>query len=210
MRNILIISFFLLQVYPAMAGSRDAANASSDPVYKMKLMLRQVMSEKEALNSKLIKLESELKKIKSNLKNKESKLKQANGKLKKSDTRGKKLTEKLQESYTLLTELRTEKVGLSRNLKRTTIQKKNTETDLVQCMKMNVNLFDAGQEVLRKYEKDMTDTVEPVFKLKSIDIENAVQEYQFRMEDLSIPEDKVQATIKNIQDDHQSVSAISP
>lgn len=178
------------------AASRDVGS-SNDPAFKMKLMLRQVMAEKEAINAKNTKLEVEIKKLKDEKKAKEKKLKNANKKLEKSSERGKQLTEKLKESFKMIRTFRQENQELKSGLQVMTVHRNNAQSNLNQCMKMNVNLYAAGQEVLDRYEKEVSSSVDPIFKLKSVEIETAVQEYRFKMEDLAIPESKIRETMNN-------------
>ena len=192
----------------AMAASREGGD-NNDPTHKLKLMLRQVMTEKQSLTAKNVKYEAEIAKLKKDKQEEQKKLKNTTGKLKKSGERDKKLTENLQASFETIRNLRTENNAINSKLQVVTVHKKNAEEDLGQCMKMNVNLFDAGKEVLNRYEKEISSSVEPLFRLKSVDIETAVQDYRFKMEDLSIPEDKVQQTLKKIEATNESVSAVS-
>ena len=207
---LLLSVFVLIQGNIAYSASRDASGGGNDAAYKMKLMLRQVMSEKEALKSKNIQLDAELNKLKSKIKKKDNKIKSTNRKLKKLGDQGKKLSEKLQESYNLVTDLRKKKNQIKFDLRKITILNSNTELELRQCMKMNIDLFSAGSEVLNKYEKEVSDSSEPVFKLKFVELENVIQDYRFKMEDLSIPKNEIQKKIKLIERNHESVSALRP
>lgn len=204
---LILLVVILLQTNTVYSAPRDASSSGSDAATKMKLMLRQVMSEKEALMSKTIKLEAELTKLKSDVKAKENKIKSTNNKLKKSGTHSKKLSAKLKESYQIVTNLREEKNEIQSALRKMSIVKNQTESSLKICMKMNVDLFDTGTKVLNRYEKEVTDLAEPFFKLGFVELENVIQDYRFKLEDKSIPEDKINDALKIIENSQSPVEA---
>lgn len=58
------------------------------------------------------------------------------------------------------------------------------------CMRMNVQLYDAGKDLLTKYEqKGVWDALaqrEPITGLKQVEVENLIEDYRYKIEGLTV------------------------
>lgn len=175
-----------------MAGSTMLAHAETrgrggdDALYNMKQMLRQLSQERDALKAEKLKLDEENRKIKKDLEIKDKELTTHKDKLDKSGERGKLLSQRLEESFETIRQLRDKQRELEQNLQLTTVSRDTTSADLRHCMAMNIKLFDAGLEVLKLYEDEASGKAGIFLQLKTVDVENTVQDYRVKMEDLTI------------------------
>ncbi len=184
---------------PAHAELRDHNSGGGDAAIKLKLLMRQIAAERDVARAQNKKLEADTAKLKKDLKKNKDKLKSTRARLDKTTKQGKKLAKKLLETYDKLKEIYTQKRELQVSLNTTTADRDKTKGELSHCMGMNIKLYEAGVEVLKLYEKEASLKVEPVFGLTGVDIENTVQEYRFRMEDLtldprSVTQDKIKTS----------------
>jgi chromosome segregation ATPase len=173
-----------LMALPAQSAKRDDGGSQSQ---KMQYLMRQMALERDALKAERSKLEKQLEEakttearlnkridgleeemsaLKTRLGESYNRIKDANGKLR--DTRG-----ELQE------------MTRNRNLLQSTLNQRDNELGV--CMTHNVNLYKTGLEILDLYEKkdgwDAALQHEAITGLKSVEIENIIQEYTFRLED---------------------------
>jgi chromosome segregation ATPase len=175
-----------------MAGSTMLAHAETrgrggdDATYNMKQMIRQLSQERDALKAEKLRLDEENRKIKKDLENKGKELAMHKDKLDKSGERGKLLSQRLEESHEAIRQLRDKQRELEQNLQLTTVSRDTASADLRHCMAMNIKLFDAGLEVLKLYEDEASGKVGIFLQLKTVDVENTVQDYRVKMEDLTI------------------------
>lgn len=157
---------------------------------KAQYMLRQTISEKTALQKQLADLKAELE-------SKDKALKLANKDLKQAHSRIDKLKGNIgvwQEEYDVLKQrLSQTRSQLGEALaygnvqdERFSIQSENFEL----CRANNKKLASINQELVAAYQDktamDALQQRDPFFGLKAVEVENLVQDYQYRIEDLNI------------------------
>ena len=182
----LFLAVLMLFLSTTMHAESRARADGGDAAQKLKLMLRQISQERDMAKAQNYKLEAEIEKIKKELKTKTKKLNSTKLKLTKTSEQGRQLAERLKEGYKKLRESYEQNRELQGKLQLTTADRDETKSELGHCMKMNVQLYDAGIEAVKLYEKEASLKVEPVFQLKQVEIENKVQDYRFKMEDLTL------------------------
>lgn len=152
---------------------------------KAQFMLRQASAEKQEVEQQLSALKQEYDEFR----------KKAESKLAAREARSDKLSKSLgvyEVEYDALRNKYVELVKLYKDEQKTAIdlggKLEQQVAQYEQCRVDNLKLFDVNQEILGKYEgKGMWDVIasrEPITGIKKVAIENIVQEYQFKNEDL--------------------------
>ncbi|MDY6920893.1 MAG: hypothetical protein SV765_11870 [Pseudomonadota bacterium] len=174
----------------AIANTKDLQNALAKAQY----MLRQATQEKQELSGKVAQLEQEIKQLKE----------QTARKIAAEESASDKLSNKLDMYQQKFTELRANYVELLDSYRQE--QAKSTELsdklaqasqEFQQCKTDNLALYGVNQELLGKYEDkgfwDLLAKNEPFTGIKQVEIENLIQTYQFKNEDLLV-KDSTQET----------------
>jgi hypothetical protein len=183
MVTIVLCSLMMLLGNAAFANDKALQNALAKAQY----MLRQNTAEKQQLQQKLDALEKEFKEYKD----------QAGSKLAAKESTSKKLgrtlaldestSAELQGNYVELLELFRQEQAVANDLDQKLTDK---VAQFDQCRDHNLNLFEVNKEILGQYkDKGFWDVVasnEPFTGIKQVEIENIIQEYQFKNEDLLI------------------------
>ncbi|TNC82160.1 MAG: hypothetical protein C9356_05760 [Oleiphilus sp.] len=157
---------------------------------KAQYMLRQSISEKTALQKQLAELKSEME-------SKDKELSLANKDLKKANARIDKLKGNIgvwQGEYDELKQRLSEtrrKLGEALAYGNTQDERFAIQTDNFElCRENNIKLASINQELVAAYQdKSAMDALkqrDPFFGLKAVEVENLVQDYQYRIEDLNI------------------------
>lgn len=172
-----------------------ADKAAQAAAAKAQFMLRQVSSEKSALEVKNQELQKQIDAL--NKKNltleKEQKVSEL-GKEKLSDQIG-----GIKDKYAALVdkynELREAYINEKKNNQKAELKMQERDGFIRQCVENNKKLFTINQEILGKYEHkgfwDVMNQKEPFTGLSQVDIENLVQDYQFKNEDARVNEKMV-------------------
>ena len=174
----------------ALADQKALQNALG----KAQFMLRQATAEKQQVQQELNAIQKEFDDYK----------KSAESKLAAREARSNKLSKSLgvyEEEYEALRDKYVKLVRLLKDEQHKSSELSSTLEEQVaqyeQCRVDNLELFSVNQEILGKYEgKGLWDVIagnEPITGLKKVAIENIVQEYQFKNEDLLNQEPAVAA-----------------
>lgn len=179
--------------------------ADSEAMAKAKFMLRQASAENSQLkseNQKLLADNKALEKQLAELEKKYSKLADRSEKAKSAmgnrvDSLNDKLTEVLSSSRE--TELKLKQTSQE---KQQLLNMAATQTEKMElCISNNHRLYEINQELLGKYENkgiwSVLSQEEPFTGLKQVEIENLVDDYQYRMDDLRVnsPEQNQQTSL---------------
>jgi hypothetical protein len=179
---------------PLMADP-SADKAAQAAAAKAQFMLRQVSSEKSALEVKNQELQKQIDALtkKAQVMEKEQKVSEL-GKEKMSDQ-----ISGIKEKYAALVdkynELREAYINEKKNNQKAELKMEERDGFIKQCVENNKKLFTINQEILGKYEHkgfwDVMNQKEPFTGLSQVDIENLVQDYQFKNEDARVNEKMV-------------------
>jgi hypothetical protein len=75
------------------------------------------------------------------------------------------------------------------------------ETELQNCESKNIKLYEAAEEVLNAYEHNtLFDSLlesEPVFQIKSVELESIVQEYEDKLRKQKYVKSDIKSTAEN-------------
>ena len=181
----LLWSLFFVQTVQAEVRGRNEGNAAN----QIKAMISQLTAQRDAALAENKKLQAKLAELEKDMQKKEKTLSKTKNILDKSKQRGEKLTEKLKDSYERLKETFAKNKQLTVSLSDMTIDRDKTKSEFRHCLDMNLRLYDAGIEVLTKYEEEASKDVNPIFQIKSVEIENTVQDYRYKMEDFTLKQE---------------------
>ncbi|MFA5983138.1 MAG: hypothetical protein WC782_03900 [Methylococcaceae bacterium] len=199
--TLLLTSYIMvsLSIGPCFAASREAAGGSNKIVGKLQAMVRDVTSERDQLKAENDKLNAELEKVKQEKSAAisasaavEEKLNSVDNELSAQKNSNAEVRSKLEQTHAKLLEviekykmLNQAKNDLSQQYANLDNTQKQTASELLQCEDKNIKMFEAGQEVLNRYEnKGVFDSLlqaEPMLQLKSVEMENLVQEYEDKL-----------------------------
>lgn len=188
MKNQLIVFVIMTMI----AGNVPAAaqRGQDDGSARIQQMMRQLALERDRLKKENAVMTNDLAELKKKQEKLESKYKKTQARLSR--------TEKSNDQYKDRLELYTNKIQeLVGRLKNTLVTLRKAKTtindqsgELLSCMNYNIKLFDAGSDMLSKYEeKGVWDAIaqsEPLTQLKQVEIENVIEEYRHRMLDLQV------------------------
>ena len=185
MLNKAVLLLVIGSLYSAACFSADQNQAA-----RMQQVLRQLGLEKQQLTDQLAKLQKDLADAKTN-----------NGKL---EARAKSLEQRADKS-TKANEVAVERIDLFNDrlkeslmkLRETIIELRKAEatlgeqkSQLTTCMRMNVQLYDAGKDLLTKYEEkgvwDALTQRELITGLKQVEVENIIEDYRYKIEGLTV------------------------
>jgi len=165
-------------------GGQDNGSA------RLQQMMRKLALERDRLRTEKAVMSKELDALNKDHKKLKSKQKKTKAKL----TRAEKLNGKYKERVNLYGEKLRALIPRLRNTLITLGQAKTTINDqsneLLTCMNYNIKLFDAGTDMLGKYEEkgvwDALAQLEPLTQLKQVEIENVIEDYRYKMLDLQV------------------------
>lgn len=184
MTSVIIASSFSFELN---AGTRrDEAAAGSQSSKKAQYMVRQLHNEKQELQAKLAELQQKFDAL-----NKEHDKAIAN--LEKSSQKNEKLVSRVKGDINKYNDL----VGKFKEAV-TIIKKSNLDNQYMvravqereewinQCNTRNEDLFSANSDLLLKYGEAAGSSAEPFTGISTVEIENEMQDYQFKLEDLQV------------------------
>ncbi len=165
-------------------------SADQSQTARMQQVLRQLGLEKQQLTDQVAKLQKENTDFKTNNGKLEAKIKS----LKKNVDRSAKANEAAVERINLFNERLKESLA---KLRETVMELRKAEATLgdqkaqvTACMRMNVQLYDAGKDLLTKYEqKGVWDALaqrEPITGLKQVEVENLIEDYRYKIDGLTV------------------------
>ncbi len=197
MRKIILL---LITIAPLFGISHQAMAQSKEALAKAQYMLRQLNAEKITLQQENAKLKQEIEALKKDNEKQLSKSQQGNKKL--SNT-----VDALKSRNSQMREMILQANDKFRDMQ---VQQKNQgqlinqySEKLSLCIANNKELFDVNTEMLEKYQKKgvwkALAKAEPFTKLQKVKIENLIQDYQYRIEDLQVEPDPVleQSVVEN-------------
>lgn len=173
------------------AGTLCAASAgAADQSAHLQQVLRQLASEKQQLNAQIEQLQkdnTELKSKNSKLEAKTKSLEQREDKMTKAnDAASERIYQYNDRLKEALTKLRETVIELRKA--ETTLGAQNEQLNA--CMRLNVQLYNSGKDMLVKYEEkgvwDALAQSEPVTGLKQVEIENLIEDYRYKIEGLTV------------------------
>lgn len=167
-------------------AAESRGGAADQVLHKAKIMMRQIAQERDAALARNKKLEAEIEDLKSEIRRKDQRLAKTKSRLGKVADQGMQLSERLEESYDKMRELAQRHRELEAKYQNTVAQKENLNAEYKHCINMNLKLYQAGTEVLELYKKEASEDINPVLQLEAVEIENAVQDYRFKMDDLTL------------------------
>lgn len=195
MRLLPVLFSLLVCSLPAQAERREGGAA--DAMRKAQIMIRKLSMEKSRLQeessrltAQVTELEGKVAELESGLEKNRSKLGKAEknndrlvGRIRNDSDKYRQLLEKYRDvSQTLKSAMRDNTLLVS------AVQERSQWTE--QCRAQNEKLFEAGMDMLNKYKnKSMAEVIrgkEPVLGLGRVETESMVQEYRFRLEDLTV------------------------
>ncbi len=187
MKPIVVISLMIM-LFGSISVHADEALKRG--LAKAQYMLRQANSEKIAVERSLKEAKAEIEALKSELKDKESELKKRDRRIAKlKDNNG-----EWQEEYGNLKDVLSDtRLQLAKAIRYGEIQDERFDLQTENfklCRANNHELFEVNQELVGAYQdKSAMDAIkqrDPFFGLKAVEVENLVQDYQYRIEDLNL------------------------
>ncbi len=163
---------------------------------KTQMMLKQAAADKVAAEKQLAEVKAELEKSKADFeryrKTSETQLQTRE----QGSTRLAGTVDALKERYVDLqgkyAELKKLYTGTARSGKETDFRLKQHEQNFKLCLENNRKLYDINQEILGNYQDkgfwEVMQESEPFTGFKSVEVENLIQEYQYRNDDLKLDE----------------------
>ena len=217
----------LIRLIVVLAGMSTSMAMAADQsqMARMQQVLRQLGLEKQQLTDQVAKLQKENADFKTNNGKLEGKIKS----LEKNVDRTAKANEAAVERIDLFNERLKESLA---KLRETVMELHKAEATLndqkaqvTACMRLNVQLYDAGKDLLTKYEqKGVWDALaqrEPITGLKQVEVENLIEDYRYKIDGLTVSKqaekniveqnDAATSAVRQAQNDGQkTVDAVAP
>jgi septal ring factor EnvC (AmiA/AmiB activator) len=184
--------FYLLAILSCSIANVSFANNDNtkNALAKAQYMLRQISSEKTQLETELAKVKKEKEQLQKDLDNAKKDHQKTVSSI---NSQQLQLTSAATEKNNLIKDIEEEKEKLealtnesSRLLEKLDAQKNNFQT----CYINNKKLYEINQEILGQYqEKGFWDALaqkEPLTTIGRVKVENLIQDYQYKMDDLEI------------------------
>jgi chromosome segregation ATPase len=180
MRLVALFSAAMLVTIVMTTGEARAADADDQKALRIQRMLRQVSQERDTLQAENTKLKNEIEEL--NRKHAGIK-KGADNALAKSRESISALNVEIQQAAQNQSRVESEK-----NLLQAKVESQTKQIE--SCESLNARLLQVNQEILAQYEKkgffDSLMQREPITQLKSVEMENIVQDYQDRLDRLAV------------------------
>ncbi len=165
---------------------RDAGGGSAQANKKAQYMIRQLYNEKQALEVKLAELQGkfdgltkEHAKTTASLEKSSANNEKLVSRVKGTSEKYKELAVKYRQAISIL-----RKANLDNRYMVRAVQER--EQWIAECSDRNDGLFDANTDLLSKYGEAAGKDAEPFFGISTVEIENEMQDYQFKLEDLQV------------------------
>ena len=181
-------------------GAAFADKALQNALAKAQFMLRQANAEKVALQKEKNDLQKAFDQYKDDMEQ-EVKAKDRGNKKLNNQIAGVK--EKYVELHNQFIGLRERYVASVKEIQALNSSLQNEKDNFQLCYENNRKLFDVNKEILGQYEHkgfwDVVNQSEPVLGLKQVEIENLVQDYQYKNEDLLVLESQIKKSESQLQ-----------
>jgi chromosome segregation ATPase len=180
--------FIVISTYgsQASAEARRDANGGGQASKKAQYMIRQLHNEKQELQTKLAELQGkhdqltkEHEKTKVALEQSSSNNDKLVSRVKGTSDKYKELAEKYREAVSIL-----RKANMDNQYMVRAVQER--EQWIAQCSHRNDDLYQANSDLLSKYGEAAGKGADPFFGIGTVELENEMQEYQFKLEDLQV------------------------
>jgi chromosome segregation ATPase len=184
----LTITIIVLSSYAAQSGAeaRRDAGGGAQTSKKAQYMIRQLHNEKQELQAQLAELQGkydqlvkEHEKTRASLEKSSSNNEKLVSRVKGTAEKYKELVERYQEAVTIL-----RKANMDNQYMVRAVQER--EQWIAQCSSRNEELFDANSELLTKYGEAAGVNDISVIGLGTVVVENEMQDYRFKLEDLQV------------------------
>lgn len=163
---------------------RDGGSESANR--KAQYMIRQLHNEKQEIQAKLAEvqgerdsLNKELERIRASLEKSSENNEQLLSRVKGNIEKYNELAGKYREAVSILRKANMDNQYLVRAVQ-------EREEWISACSKKNEGLYDANNDLLHKYSKVAKDDSEPFLGIGVVEVENEVQDFEFRLEDLQV------------------------
>ncbi len=190
----LIVPIFLMVAFlPNLSvAAPRAADGNSKALAKLQAMVKEANVERDLLKTEASKMTAEIEQLKKDIASKTSNEERVSDELAAQKSSNAQVTSTLQQTHAKLLEIiekhnvinksKNELSALHDDLK---MSHKLKETELQNCESKNIKLYEAAEEVLSAYEHNsLFDSLlesEPVFQIKSVELETIVQEYEDKL-----------------------------
>lgn len=210
-----IIPSLVLSTLTHASDARREAGGAEDPMRRAQLMIRKLSQQKAALEAEKTQLQMEVQTLTGEVESLGAKVEKTELALDQTKDRNSELVDRIKgdvEKYKELLSHYRDTVATLRaaNSDNAHLVKAVNERSqwIDQCNQQNQEMFQANIDLLDRYQnKSAWDSIsesEQLTGIASVDLENQVQEYQFRLEDLLMPEFRAsgdyQAHVRNAND----------
>ena len=192
-----LLAFFACVLLP---NAALADKAVQNALAKAQFMLRQANAEKVALQKEKNDLEKEFKAYKKDMEQEVKSRERGNQKL---NSQIDHIKDKYVELHNQFMDLRQRYVSSVKEVQQLNANLETQRDNFQLCFDNNRKLYDVNQEILGKYEAkgfwDVVNQKEPMLGLKQVEIENLVQDYQYKNEDLLVSEALLEESKEQVQ-----------
>ena len=190
-----LLAAMLAGSLPAQAERREGGAAEA--MHKAQIMIRKLSMEKTALQTESAKLTTQVNELETKLEDLQTDLDKNHKKLASAEKNNHHLVDRITNDTDQFRKLLKKYKDVSQTL-RNAMQDNTLLVNAVQerthwveqCRTQNERMFKAGLELLDRYKnKTVAEVIkgkEPVLGLGRVELENAVQDYRFRLEDLTV------------------------
>jgi len=168
------------------AEARRDANGGAQASKKAQYMIRQLHNEKQELQATLAELQGKFDKLTTEHEKTMAELEKSSAsndklvsRVKGTSDKYKELAEKYREAVSIL-----RKANMDNQYMVHAVQER--EQWIAECSDRNDNMYQANSELLSKYAEAAGKGAEPFFGLGTVELENEMQEYNFKLEDLQV------------------------
>jgi septal ring factor EnvC (AmiA/AmiB activator) len=190
----------LLPVISALCCTGVNAEARRDgggdqALRKAQYLIRQLSEEKSELQGKVIRLEEELDRVRAELEDLKDENKVLDARLNKSRSNNEQLVERVRSDLDKFKKLLERYRETAATLRQATVDNQylvravqEREHWMQECRGRNQDLFAANSDLLERYRDVATRHSEPFTGIGKVTVENEVQDYRFKLEDLQVTE----------------------
>jgi cytochrome c556 len=176
---------------------------------RMQQVLRQLGMEKQQLTDQLEKLRKENAEVKAANGKLETKVKSLDQRVDKSAKANQAAVERIDQFNERLKETLAKLRETVMELRKAEATLGSQKAQVTACMRLNVQLYDAGKDLLTKYEeKGVWDALaqrEPITGLKQVEVENLIEDYRYTIEGLTVSK---QAEKQILEENQDATSAV--
>ncbi|MBI3560657.1 MAG: hypothetical protein HY080_02925 [Gammaproteobacteria bacterium] len=220
-----MINYIRLLVLSMSLGASLAMAADQGQMARMQQVLRQLGMEKQQLTDQVAQLQKENTEFKAANGKLEAKVKSLEQHVDRSTKANEAAVQRIDQFNARLKDTVTKLHDSVMELHKAEMVLNDQKEQVTACMRMNVQLYDAGKDLLTKYEKkgvwDALAQREPFTGLKQVEIENVIEEYRYKIDGLTVPKqaekqilDENQTTTSAVQQAQRSgrktIDAITP